>query len=581
MDAFFASIEAQRHPELAGKPIVIGGRGDPTERGVVSTASYEARKFRIHSGMPLRTARRLCPEAVFLAVDYREYEKVSERIKAVLREFSPVIEDAGIDEWFLDISHVDKPPEMFGREIKDRIRAQIGLTCSVGIAPNKLLAKIASDMNKPDGLVIIDESDIPARIWPLPAGRLPGVGPRTEQRLRQMGVETIGAIAALAPEEIIAEFGPAHGHYLHEAAYGIDESPLITHWEAKSCGRETTFQRDVTDRAILAGALVRLARRAAEDLRGEGCLAKKVTVKLRFSDFQTLTRDETLREPTKSLDLITRAAFDCLNRIELVKPVRLLGVRVGDLRRQKKMTAERKRGGLADFVRTTGGTFSRELGIDVASRDAQELFKWFLAAILFGARISEALAVRTYREFEKQRLTTAKRVVACGWDGLVAVLDEGGYVRYDFKTASKLGEVGKALLGQYRGDLNRLHETARDPRDLEAKLKALGKGIGDVTVEIFLREMRSTWEKADPPLSELAMLAAKERKLLPEQLVDRRRALALLKERWTREGNRGADFADFEAALVRHGLALRRRRGRRERHESPRARNTRPRARSA
>lgn len=564
MDAFFASIEARRHPELAGKPIVIGGRGDPTERGVVSTASYEARKFGIRSGMPLRTALRLCPKATFLAVDYREYEKVSDKIKGILRDFSRTVEDAGIDEAFLDISHADKPAETIARGIKDHIRAETGLTCSIGVAPNKLLAKIASDMNKSDGLTIIGESEVPSRIWPLPAAKLPGVGPRTEHRLRRMGIETIGDLAALEAEKIVAEFGRAHGRYLHEASHGIDPSPLITHLEAKSYGRETTFQHDVNDRAILAGVLVRLARKVVENLRQGKCLAKKVTVKLHFKDFKTLTRDETLPEPTGSLDLIIRAAVDCLNRIELVKPVRLLGVRVGNLRRKKAMRAEDKSGGLADFVHTTGGTFSRQLGIDVESREPEELFKWFLAAILFGARISEALASRTFREFEKRRLTTPKRVAAYGWDGLVTALDEGGYGRYDFKTASKLGEMSKSLLERYSGDLNRLHETARDPRDLEAKLKALGKGIGDVTVEIFLRELRDVWDKADPPLSEIAMFAAKERKLVPPHLSDRHRTLALLKERWAREGNRARDFVELEAALVRRGLELRRGRHRRD-----------------
>ena len=196
MDAFFAAVEQQRRPELRGKPLVIGGNGDPMKRGVVSTASYEARRFGIHSAMPLRAAWRLCPQAVFLPVDYREYARISEVIKSVLREASTVMEDVGIDEAFLDISAIDRPLQLIAREIKERIRETTGLTCSIGIAPNKLLAKIASDMEKPDGITIITAEDVATRIWPLPVRKLRGVGPKTEEHLKGMGVETVGDLAA-------------------------------------------------------------------------------------------------------------------------------------------------------------------------------------------------------------------------------------------------------------------------------------------------------------------------------------------------------------------------------------------------
>jgi DNA polymerase-4 len=207
MDAFFAAVEVKRRPELAGKPLVIGGHGDPTQRGVVSTASYEARKFGIHSAMPLRTAYKLCPQAIFLPVDYDEYSRVSDQIKTILGRFSPVMEDVGIDEAFLDLSEIDAPSEEIARSIKQAIREETGLTCSIGIAPNKLVAKIASDMEKPNGLTILTETDIEGRIWPLPVRKLWGVGPKTEAYLKEMGIHTIGELASLSSEKLVEEFG--------------------------------------------------------------------------------------------------------------------------------------------------------------------------------------------------------------------------------------------------------------------------------------------------------------------------------------------------------------------------------------
>lgn len=238
MDAFFAAVEQQRHPELRGKPLVIGDSGDPTKMDLVSTASYEARKFGIYFKMPLKTARELCPHAIFLPADHKEYARVSERIKDILGKFCPIMEDAGIDEAFLDISRIDKPAEEIAKEIKKIIIDETSLTCSIGIAPNKLLAKMASDMQKPDGITIIREGDLENRIWPLPVGRLLGVGPKTEQSLKEMGIETIGDLAAVPLDKLVEKFGKSQRRYLYEASRGIDESPLIIHRKIKSVRKE-------------------------------------------------------------------------------------------------------------------------------------------------------------------------------------------------------------------------------------------------------------------------------------------------------------------------------------------------------
>jgi DNA polymerase-4 len=333
MDAFFSSVEEKRHPELVGKPVVVGGEGDPTKRGVVSTASYEARKFGIHSAMPLRTAYKLCPEAIFLPVDYEEYSRVSEEVKAILREFSQIVEDVGIDEAFLDISSIDRPAEEIAKEIKKRIKDETGLTCSIGIAPNKLLAKIASDMEKPDGLTMIMEDDIQSRIWPLSVRKLWGVGPKTEAYLKEMGIRTIGELASLSLDRLNEEFGQSYGNYLYEASRGIDESSLVTHWEPRSISRETTFQRDVDNWQVIAKTLAELTKEVVNSMKEEGYQGRTVTVKIRFNDFKTYTRAKTLSEPTVSEEEIRRGAFDCLRRFQLKKKVRLIGVRISHLKK--------------------------------------------------------------------------------------------------------------------------------------------------------------------------------------------------------------------------------------------------------
>lgn len=336
MDAFFAAVEERRNPALAGRPVVIGGRGDPTKRGVVSTANYEARKYGIHSAMPLQTAYKLCPHAVFLPVDYEEYLAASSQFKSVLPSISPVIEDIGIDEVYLDITEIADAASGIARRIKEAIKEKTGLTCSVGVAPNKLLAKIASDLQKPDGCTILEESDIESRLWPLPARKLYGIGPKTEAYLKKMGVETIGQLASRSHEELVGHFGNAYGKYLYDSARGINDSPLITHWEAKSVSRETTFVRDIKDWQFIAKTLASLTREVVNDLRESGFRARTVTVKIRFGDFQTLTRAKTIEKFTDSEEEIRRAAFACLKRITLAKRVRLVGVRASNLEKVKE-----------------------------------------------------------------------------------------------------------------------------------------------------------------------------------------------------------------------------------------------------
>lgn len=331
MDAFFAAVEEKKNPALLGKPVVIGGGGDPSKRGVVSTANYEARKYGIHSAMPLRTAYKLCPHAVFLPVDYEAYSAVSQQFKSVLLSITPVMENAGIDEVFLDVSELPETSEGIVVRIKTGIKEKTGLTCSIGIAPNKLLAKIASDLRKPDGLTIVNEKDIESQLWPLPIRKLYGVGPKTEEHLKNISIETIGQLAALPLEKLIENFGNSYGQYLYDASRGIDDSPLITHWEPKSISRETTFQEDVKNWQVIARTLAELTKEVVADMQDSGYQAKTVIIKIRFSDFQTLTRAKTMADYIDSEEEIRKAAFACLKRIELNKRVRLIGVRATNL----------------------------------------------------------------------------------------------------------------------------------------------------------------------------------------------------------------------------------------------------------
>lgn len=338
MDAFYASVELLRHPELRGRPVAIGGNGDPSRRGVVTTANYEARAFGVRSAMPLRRAAELCPQCVFLPVDFDEYRRLSRMFKQAIATVTDRIEDRGIDEVYLDLGAVPGIDEARGlavaREIKRRVREATGLSCSIGLAPNKLLAKIASDLEKPDGLTLIEIGDVPARIWPLPARRINGIGPKADERLERLGIRTIGELAAADPALLAAHFGERTGRWMHEAAHGRDDRPLVTHSEPVSRSREITFDRDLHPRRdwhALAGTLARLCRQVAADLRGRGYAGRTIGVKLRFDDFRIVTRDLTSAAPTNDEREIRKAAFECLARVQPVRRIRLVGVRVAGL----------------------------------------------------------------------------------------------------------------------------------------------------------------------------------------------------------------------------------------------------------
>ena len=331
MDAFYASVELLRRPELRGLPVVIGGRGDPSRRGVVTTASYEARRFGVHSGMALMVAARLCPQCTFLPVDFDAYRAASRAFKAAVREIADVIEDRGIDEIYIDLSALDPDTLGLARRLQARVLERTGLSCSIGIAPNKLLAKIASDLEKPAGITLIERGDLEARIWPLPVRRVNGIGPKADARLETLGVRTIGELAAAELAWLVAHFGARYGEWLHRAAHGIDDRPVVTFSEPKSRSRETTFQEDTRDWQTLAAVLARLVRQVVEDLRKGPYAARTIGVKLRFADFTTLTRERTLPAAVDDEASIRRAAFECLQRIAIDRRVRLIGVRCGEL----------------------------------------------------------------------------------------------------------------------------------------------------------------------------------------------------------------------------------------------------------
>jgi DNA polymerase-4 len=335
MDAFFAAVEEKRNPALAGKPVIIGGAGDPSRRGVVATANYEARKYGVNSAMPLRTAYKLCPQGIYLPVDYEAYAAVSRRFKSVLLRVTTEMESGGIDEAYLDLSLVPESNEAVALKIKTGIARETGLTCSIGIAPNKLLAKIASDMHKPDGLTILPPDDIEGRLWLMPTRKLYGLGPKTEAHLKAMNIATIGQLAALPLEVLTEHFGPSYGGYLFEASKGRDDSPLITHWEPRSVSRETTFQTDVGNWQTIARTIADLTREVVADLAHQGYCARTVTLKIRFGDFKTVTRACSASAALDREEDIRRRAFACLKRVDLVgKKVRLVGVRAGNLEKR-------------------------------------------------------------------------------------------------------------------------------------------------------------------------------------------------------------------------------------------------------
>jgi DNA polymerase-4 len=327
LDAFFAAVEQRDHPELRGKPVIVGG--DPGSRGVVSTCSYEARKFGVHSAMPLRTALALCPDGIFVPVDGAKYQRVSRDVMTVLRRFTPAVEQVSIDEAFLDVAGSEGlfgPAPEIARRIKVEVVEATGLTVSVGVATNKLIAKVGSDLRKPDGLVVVQPGDEAAFLAPLEIRRLWGIGPKTADRLHGLGVRTIGELAALPVQTMARALGD-HGATLHDRALGIDSDPVVGGGEAaKSVSHETTFAVDVTDPAEIERTLLALTEGVSARLRSAGLRAGTVAVKIRDSQFRTITRQKSLPEPSDLTDTIWRAALELARPEVPGKKIRLLGV---------------------------------------------------------------------------------------------------------------------------------------------------------------------------------------------------------------------------------------------------------------
>ena len=363
MDAFYASVELLRYPELVGQPVVIGGgrrhqplpQADGTRRfatlrgyagrGVTTTATYAARDLGVHSGMGLMKAALRAPDAVLLPVDFEQYRRYSRLFKAAVAEIAPLIEDRGIDEIYIDLTDVPGAQESVGhdaaggvralaQEIRNNVRRATGLTCSIGVTPNKLLAKIASELDKPDGLTVLTAADLAERVWPLPVRRINGIGPKAGARLESLHIRSVGELAARERGWLAEQFGRSYGRWLFDAAHGIDERPLVTHSEPVSMSRETTFERDlhaVRDRAELTRVFTELAEQVATDLQRKGYAGRTIGIKLRFEDFKTVTRELTLPAPVADFAAIRRAAGLCLKRVDLSRRLRLLGVRAGSL----------------------------------------------------------------------------------------------------------------------------------------------------------------------------------------------------------------------------------------------------------
>ncbi len=335
MDAFFASIEQRDNPQYRGRPVVVGadpkaGRG----RGVVSTCSYEARKFGVHSAMPISIAYHKCPEAVFLPVDMEKYKQVSEQIFDILGDFTPAIEQVSIDEAFLDISDTYKlhgSPRDTCAAIKNRIKKETGLTASVGLAPTRMAAKIASDLKKPDGLVEVRKENLLEFLRPLDVGYIWGIGPKTKAILNQTGINTIGELAKYDKNQLVSMFGK-NGIAFWEMAHGIDESGVETAREVKSVSSETTFEKDTLDKKSIEKELIDLCEEVSARLRQDGFKCRTITVKIRLEGFQTHTRSVTIREPANLFDSIYREIKRLYNNFELKnKKVRLLGVKASGL----------------------------------------------------------------------------------------------------------------------------------------------------------------------------------------------------------------------------------------------------------
>ncbi len=369
MDAFFASIELLRYPQLKGLPVVIGGGrrkaddallatgpGQPARearfipvadfpllrdyvgRGVITTATYAARQFGVGSAMGMMKAARLCPQAIVLPVDFEEVRKYSRLFKSTITEIAPLMEDRGVDEVYIDFTDVPGGQRSGGRVLARLIQKAVfgatGLTCSVGVAPNKLLAKMASEFNKPNGISVVYATDLQTLIWPLRCRKINGIGPKSDEKLARLGIQTIGELAAQDQAFLMANFGKATGAWMHEVAWGRDERPVVTQSEPVSMSRETTFERDlhaVHDKAILGEIFTELCRKLGDDLATKGYVAKTFGIKLRYDDFKIATRDQTGEAFTADGNAIRQLAGQCLKRVPLDKKLRLLGVRASSL----------------------------------------------------------------------------------------------------------------------------------------------------------------------------------------------------------------------------------------------------------
>jgi DNA polymerase-4 len=333
LDAFFVSVEQALEPKLKGKPVIVGG--DPERRGVVASASYEARPFGIHAGMSLSRARRLCPQAIFLQADFPRYRDASAKFMRILANFSPHIEPLGLDEAYLDVTGFEQPyksPQQLALSMKDRIYKEVKLTASIGIATCKVVAKIASDLCKPNGLLEIAPEGERDFLRPLPVAKLPGVGRKTEEILKQMGITTIGELASLPQETVKSRLGVS-GVAIHRYANGIDDRKVEAPGEPKSISQQTTFAKDTLDRHFLEAELPHLCEQVTMELRSQAKQARCITIRLRYADFKTITRQTTLKEVTNVNQVIFAAAFQLLNKAltEKEKAIRLIGIKASTL----------------------------------------------------------------------------------------------------------------------------------------------------------------------------------------------------------------------------------------------------------
>jgi len=352
MDAFYASVELLRYPELSGLPVVIGGRlnhkpaiqtdgrlrfsrlREYAGRGVITTSTYEARAMGIFSAMGVMKAAQLAPDAILLPADFDNYRHYSQLFKAAVASIAPKIENSGIDEIYIDLSDLPDETLALAKRIKQAVHDATGLSCSIGITPNKLLSKICSDLDKPDGITILDMCDVPDRIWPLPVRKINGIGPKATIKLASIGITTIAELAQTELSILQAHFGRSYSAWLHEASHGNDNRAVNTNSEPKSISRETTFEQDLHprhDRLALSEVFTALCTRVADDLQRKGYVGRTIGIKLRFEDFQTVTRDLTLASHTADPGTIRRAAGECLRRVTLQKRLRLLGVRMSTL----------------------------------------------------------------------------------------------------------------------------------------------------------------------------------------------------------------------------------------------------------